>query len=271
MVVILLRKIVMNERKYLENIRKCGNFGKDIGYVISLLAILYRNEGYCIKEIKEKLWCDLKTYNPLISVNQCKYYISKGLKNAGKREFVEINEIPVTKREMDVIMNITSDNGAPETKNLRRLAFTLLCFAKFGVAKEKDCNSWVNYSLRRIYSAAKLTNSSEKKNNFRLHELRDKGLLHLIPCRDGVRIKVNFVDENQESDIIIRVKDINYTGDYFFQYCGKKYVECKHCGKPIPKTNKNRNLLYCRECAIVVNREQTRNRMAELRNNQTVK
>lgn len=253
----------MNEQAYIDKLKEIGNLGEDIRYAISLLAKSYFAEGYDTNTIRNKLEEDLHKYEPTLKTKQREICIDNALKVVGKNDLIKVNEISVTQAEMDFIMSITSDNKAFRTSSLRRLSFTLLCLAKFEIAKGKGNNPWINYNLNRIYRAAKLTGRSQSQNNLYLHELYDKGLVKFAPHKNGIGVKVNFIDENENSSIAVRVKDINYAGDYFLKYGGRKYIECKACGKPVPKTNGK--LLYCRDCAIIIRREQKRKEMAKLR------
>lgn len=261
----------MNEQAYIDKLKAIGNLGEDIGYTVSLLAKSYFTEGDDINTARNRLEEDIAKYEPELSKKQSKVFIENALKLSNNHELIKVNEILITQMEMNCIMNIESDNKAFKTSSLRRLAFTLLCFAKFEMAKNKGNDLWINYNLNRIYKAAKLTGRSESQNNMYLHELYNKGLVKFAPHKNGIGVRVNFVDEdeNENSNIVVRIKDINYAGDYFLQYCGKKYIECKSCGKPILKTTVN--LLYCKDCSVMINREKTRNRMAELRKNKVSK
>ncbi len=256
----------MNEQAYIDELRKKGNLGGDIKYAVALLARSYYSEGYGVKAIENKLEEDLCEYEPEVTTKQREFYIANALHSA-KKSLVNVNEIVITKSEMDYIMNIISDNKTFRTSSLRRLAFTLLCFTKFEIAKGKE-NLWINFDLIRIYKAAKLTGRSCSQNNLYMHELYEKGVVEFAPRKNSIGVKINFCDMSDNREIAVRVKDINYAGDYFLQYNGKKYIECNACGKPIPKTTVN--LLYCRDCAMIINKEKTRDRMRKLRSNNSL-
>ncbi len=258
-----MNKIIMNERAYIDKLKKLGNLGENVGYAVSLLSKFYRSEGCDINEIKHRLEEDVCKYEPSLKAQQREFYIVNALKNIDRSKLVNVNEILVTRTEMDRIINITSDNKAFRASSLRRLAFTLLCFEKFEAARGRGECPWINCQLNVVYKAAKLTGRSQSQNNLYLHELYDKGLVQFAPRKNGVGVKVTFMDNDGCGETAVRVRDINYAGDRFLEYCGRKYIECKVCGKPVPKTS--RNLLYCRDCAVIANREKTRSRMAEAR------
>lgn len=256
-----MRKIVMNEQRLIDELLKKGNLGERVGYAVLLLARKYRAEGYGKDEIRSRLLDDLQKYEPLLKTSQREVYISNALGNVDKSGLVRVDEILITKTEMDIVMNITSDNNAFRVKSLRRLAFALLCFTKFEIAKGKS-DPWINYDLKRVYQAAKLTGRSQSQNNLYTHKLYEKGLVQFAPRKDGIGVKASFVDNSENTDVAVRVKDINYAGDYFLSYTGKKYIECEVCGRITPRTGKK--IYYCPECAVVVNREKTRLRMSKL-------
>ncbi len=256
-----MTRIIMNEPAYIDELRKNGNLGENVKYAVSLLARSYYAERYDTKAIKGKLEEDLCRYEPDLKAKQREIYIANALRSA-KNSLVNVDEILITKSEMDLIMNMISDNKAFRTSSLRRLAFTLLCFTKFEIAKGKE-HFWINYDLSRIYKAAKLTGRSCSQNNLYMHELYKKGMVEFAPRKNSIGVKVNFAGMDDNEEIAVRVKDINYAGDYFLQYNGRKYIECKVCGKLVPKTNGK--LLYCRDCAIIARREQQRKEKAKLR------
>lgn len=258
-----MKKIIMDEQKYLDKVKENGNFGKDIGYAVLISARIYRAEGCDNGEIKNRLLNDIQEYEPLLNTVRCKNYISYALKNVDKRKLVKIDEILITKSEMESVMNITSDENAFRVKSLRRLAFALLCFAKFEMLLKGRYEPWINYDLKYIYKSAKLLGRSQSQNNLYLHKLYEMGLVQFAFRKHGVGVKVDFVDRSEEPEIALRVKDISCTGDYFLRYLGRKYIECAVCGKPVPKTTGN--LLYCKDCAVIVDKEKARNRMRKLK------
>lgn len=262
----ILQKIIMNELEYISKLKEKGNLGENIGYAVGLLAKYYRQQGDDIDVIKQKLEADLRKYEPKINNKLRDMYIANALSHIDNRNLNIVNEIIITKSEMNSVMNITTGGEGIRVTSLQRLAFTLLCFAKFELAKGKS-EPWVNYDLKYIFKAAKLTGFTKQKNNLCLHELYTKGLIDLNNRVDSLSIKVTFVDKSN-NDIALRVGDINYAGDYFWQYMGGKYIECQNCGKLVPKSNgrSNGRLKYCPDCAIMINREKTKQRMIEIRN-----
>lgn len=256
-----LQKIIMNELDYISKLKEKGNLGENIRYTVGLLAKYYRSQGDDIDTIKRKLNADLHKYEPELKNKQIDTYIAGALNIIDKRKLNTINEVVITQSEINKIMSITTCRDGMRVSSLRRLAFALLCFAKFEMAKGSS-EPWVNYDLRYIFKAAKLTGFTKSRCNLCLHELYTKGFIELNNKIDSLSIKVVFADKTN-NDIALRVGDINYSGDYFWQFMGRKYIECQSCGKPVPRTN-NR-ILYCADCAAVINREKTRQRMTELR------
>jgi hypothetical protein len=60
---------------------------------------------------------------------------------------------------------------------------------------------------------------------------------------------------------------LNYQKEYYGLNRGrnKEYKRCKKCGVLIEKTN-NR-VMYCKECAKIIDREKAKNRMKSIRSN----
>lgn len=257
-----MRKIVMNEWDYLSELRERGNLGNNVSYATGLLAKYYRSQGDNIDEIKDKLKADLRKYEPYMNQRLADHYITNALKHVDKRKLNNVNEILVTQAEIDKIMSVVSYDSNISDGNLQRLAFTLLCFAKFELAKGKN-EPWINCDLKYVYKAAKLSGYSRTQCNMCMHQLYKNGFIQLNERVDDLSIKVPFADKENIGNVALKVGDINYAGDYFLQYMGRKYVECQSCGKLTPKTG--RRTQYCHDCATALNREKTRQRMAELR------
>lgn len=256
-----MREIVMNETDYINKLKDKGNLGKDVGYAVGLLAKYYRSKGDDVKAIKQKLKADLQKYEPLLKNKQRDTYIDNAIKSVDKRLLNNINEIPVTQKEIDVIMGIAACSNGFKPASMRRLAFALLCFAKFELARGKS-EAWINCDLRLIYKAAGLAGFSNSRCNLCLHELYKKGLVQLGSGVGNLSVKVTFADNSENSKPVIRVRDINYAKDYFKQYMGANYINCRNCGRLIYKSN-NR-IMYCPDCRVIINREKTLQRIMKL-------
>ena len=126
--------------------------------------------------------------------------------------------------------------------------------------KQKMKLSWADYKkiiegfLRVIFDTCITIEEYEKK-----HGVPNDLLLNEFSTEDNFYIK--YICKSLESHMR------NYQKEYYNlkRGCNKKYKRCKECGKLIEKTN-NR-VMYCKSCAIQINRIKTKNNMKKIRNN----
>lgn len=181
--------------------------------------------------------------------------IDKNIKRATKYPLIKIDKVLITKTEIEIIRSL-------KRKPVQKIAFTLLCLAKYHNQISDKNNNWTNCSLYQIF---KLANVSSKTRNNRLemiHELYRLELIKFSKKNTNTNICVNYIHD--ESDTAIEITKICDLGKEYALHCGEKYIRCSQCGRLISK-GKNGKVRYCKECAESVNREKTRERMNMLR------
>ena len=247
--------IVMNERKYAEGILNgdIADGGRNKLYTIDVVAKYYRAVGYNDREIKVVVEKWIREKFPGVSEKYITSWIKRSLDASKKFPLYEIDEIIITKPEMEYINSLHSDKVRDRT--LRKLAFTVLCFAKFeSMRGVKD--SWINIERKHIFSAANIKNITRKKQCFMIYTLYSLGYIDLNPKIENHNIKVLGL---KYGDSEITVSNINECGYIFEEYNGKKFVHCERCGAMVPVTNGRTK--YCSVCAVEVDREKARERM----------
>lgn len=254
--------IVTNERKYAEGVINDTQkrMLKNPQSTLNILSKFYFSEGLDKSEINEKL-CEYINKNHLSnSQKQSKSMVSNATKNLGKYPLVEIDEIPISISEINKILNIKSTRyKAHNAKTLQKLAFSLLCLAKFQLAKGRN-EPWVNIDIDKLFKIANIDCSSRETQIMHLIDLKDLGLIEVTPYADDSAFKVMYVESSETE---ITVSDINECGKIYEQYLGTPYVRCEYCGG-LTKKNNNRTK-YCDDCRKQINREQTVQRMREQR------
>ncbi len=124
--------------------------------------------------------------------------------------------------------------------------------------KQKMKLSWNEYKkiieefLRRAFNNCKLIEDYENE------KLTDKYIFNFV-TEDNFYI--SYICKSIESYML------NYQKEYYGLNRGrnKEYKRCKKCGVLIEKTN-NR-VMYCKECAKIIDREKAKNRMKSIRSN----
>lgn len=250
---------VMNERKYAEKIINGKGYGnkKNCLYTTNVLIKYFISLGYSKNEIKDILKKLIQERNPCVTDKSIEFWIKKSLEISDTHPLYEIDNIVVTKPEIEKIRAIHSEKF--KDFRIQKLAFALLCLAKFGEARGiKDY--WVNVNQKTIFNIANVKGLTLDKQCLLINELYKAGYIDINPKIESQSIKVLGVLSG-ESDIII--DDINEAGMiYEEKFFGKKYIKCQKCGKRVIITNgKN---LYCNQCAIEVDREKARERMRKI-------
>ena len=164
--------------------------------------------------------------------------IERQVKKAKKYSLIEIDFIPITKNELDTIKSI-------KNKPQERLAFTLLCLAKFGNVVNSQNNDWTNREDKEIFRMANIQVSVEKQSAM-VNSLRNKGLIQYSRIVDNLNTNVLFIDN--ESEVILEIEDFRNLGYEYALYCGEKFFKCENCGVLVKQNEKN-NKKLCNNCS----------------------
>lgn len=235
--------IILNERKEAEKIIESGNIGNKPSETLGLLARYYYSEGLSGKELYKKLNDFMQTNFPKYNPDAWKSAINSKVKKASKYSLVEISDISITQAEIEIIQSLGS-------LPLERLAFTLLCLAKFGNQRCENNNGWVCRSDKEIFKLANVSATVQKQAEM-LNTLYRSGLIGFSMKITNTNLQVLYIHD--DSDEALRVFDFRELGLEYMNYIGKhKYIRCNECGRLI-KCVKNARTKYCKDCAAKVN------------------
>lgn len=212
--------------------------GLKTGQTLSILARYYCHiRGYHSKELIGELHTfmeqNYKRYNPVDWAASIEAYANR----APKFPLCQCDGVWITGKELKVIENL-------QDKVLERLAFTLLCLAKFHNFKNKENQNWVTNSDSEIYKLACITTTAFEKD-IRFHKLKESGLIDFAKKIDNLSIKVRFVDTETKGTLFIN--DFRKLGYEWRSYKGESYIRCAHCKILVRKTSLNKK--YCKDCA----------------------
>lgn len=246
--------IILNERTEAEKIIETGNVGQKPSETLSLLARYYFHiEGLTGKALYERL-NDFMTKNYLqYDPNAWKLTLQNKVKKADKYPLTEIGDIVITRAEIETIRKLKSPP-------LERLAFTLLCLAKFGDRRNIKNNGWVCRSHNEIFKMAAVP-ATIQKQALMLNSLYRAGMINFSMKVTNTNIQVLFIEE--ESYMALRVSDFRELGHEYLNYLGKhKYIRCSECGR-LTRCKGNSRTKYCNDCKTKVNIEQTKMRQLQ--------
>ena len=206
--------------------------------VLSMLSRYYYHElGYGKQKIVNELDSFMnKNYPRYNSVNWTEY-IEKCANHAKKYPLCECTGVWITSNELKTIESI-------HNKVVERLAFTLLCLAKFKNFRNPENNGWVNNEDSEIYKLACITTTAFDKG-IRFCQLKEFGLIKYAKKINNLNVQVLFI--NDESDKKLFIDDFRKLGYEWRLYKGENYIRCADCGILVRKTSTNRK--YCNDCA----------------------
>ncbi|MEG2380698.1 MAG: hypothetical protein RSB38_03255 [Oscillospiraceae bacterium] len=234
-----MAEVILNEKKYAEEIIKSGNIGDKPSVSLNLLAKYFKQvEGIAGKKLYSKLDAFMSenytNYNPV----KWSITLDKYVRQAGKYKLAEIEYIPITKIELDAISSLSSVRA-------ERIAFSFLCYAKYYNMKNEKNNNWINVDAKNACRDAKVALTVRNCESL-IHQILVEGLISLSNRSGNGNIRVEFVDNIGEP--VLKISKFGELGYEYMLWKDKGYFRCKSCGS-ISKQNKNNTKIYCKNCA----------------------
>ena len=233
--------IVLNEKKYAIECLENGFVGRKPFFTLSIIAKYYY---YCLNYKKSKIEMLLndfmfKNYSIGYQSDRLSWQdtIEKIVKKVNNYTLLELDGVKITKSELKTISGI----GNP---NKERVMFTILCLAKFGIARNPQSNGWVNTDSKEIFKMARVSCKAKERELY-IGDLCDRGLLELPKRNDNVSLRVTFIDDGEEELFISDFREIGYE---YLKYKGENFIRCAECGI-LTRGNKYGNKKYCKDCA----------------------
>ena len=250
--------IVLNEYDWAERAIKDKALGKKPYETLSRVAKYYTYKNYSRREVRRLLDEFLLQCEPAASLVTWSDTLDSAAKYATKYPLIMIDDVVVTKPEMEKI-------DALPGKQLRRLAFTLLCISKYLYAVSENTNYWVNTPDNEIMQMANI-NTSIKRQSSMFGQLKDAGMIRFSKQIDNLSVQVLFAEDG---DVALRVTDFRNLGYQYMKYHGEPYFECSHCGltEKIKSATPRRPQKYCAQCAVEIRTRQNVNSVMRLRSN----
>lgn len=248
--------IILNECAWAEQMIEESSLGDNAYETLCRVAKYYKANGMQKAELRKKLEEFLRRCDPYVSTVLWSDTLEKAVKVGMKYPPVMIEKITVTKPEMETILKL---NGI----QLQRLAFTLLCIAKYMMAVAPKTDGWVNTPENEVMKMANIK-TSYKRQNLMYGQLLDEGLLRPSKKISNLNVQVVFM---QDGEPAIEVRDFRDLGNQFMMYIGKPYFVCQNCGLTVkvPDGAKTGKMKYCPECAQKIRIQQTVNRVMRIR------
>lgn len=236
--------VVLKEHEWASEMIKEKCLGKKPSETLQRVARYYLDEGYSASETRNMLDIFLLQCDSLASIPKWSLTLDRAVKHARKHRAICIDSIKVTRAEMRRI-------EALEGKQIKRLAFTLLCLSKYWMAVNEKCDGWVSNQDNEIMAMANIK-TSVKRQSFMYSVLRDEGMLQFSKRVDNTNVRVLFAEEGETA---LEITDFRNLGYQYLMYVGEPYFECQNCGLVTRYSNPSsgRRQKYCKSCAVEVN------------------
>lgn len=244
--------IIFDEHEWAKNMIESHILGKKPTETLRHIARYYIDESMSEKpltkrELRKKLEEYLVRCDPNVSLPKWDVALTRIVNNAFKQRTIHIEYIPIYKSELDKIKELNS-------KELGRLAFTLLCLAKYWDVVNETETHWVNSQDSDIIKMANLK-SNLKDRSLMFHKLEQAGFIKFSRKIDNTNIQVCFVGDGER---VLEVTDFRNIGYQYERYRGMTCIQCKNCGlvfKAKP-TDAKAHTKYCRTCAEKISMQQ---------------
>ena len=223
------------------------------------VARYYMDQGVPARDVRKMMDIFLIQCDPAASIPKWTDVIDAAISRASKYEAVTIDSIEITEEELKIIRSLKG-------RQLRRLAFTLLCLSKYWDAVTGSQSHWVNTKDSDIMRMANI-NTSIKRQSQMYHSLNEMGLIQFSRKVDNTNIRVCFA---ADGDVALKITDFRNIGYQYLKYYGEPYFECANCGvvtkyKDPGNSKSTRQQKYCASCAVKINMQQRVNSVMRAR------
>lgn len=252
-----MQEIILNEKKLAEEILSEKHFINKPSQDIHILAKYFTSLGKSEEDIYTMLCNIVCEYLQLENACRWEKFIQYQIKYAQKYKLVEIDNIPVTKKEIKVIQSL-------DGKRLEKLAFTLLVIAKYYNTINDKNNNWTNKDFKAIFSLANIS-VTKAKQCMLINELKERNLIELSKKINNLNMKLLYVDKSQkQEDIAVFIDNmVNIGNQYIMKVKNDGSLKrCANCNTII-RINKNRK--YCTKCSEEIKKAMQREWIKEKR------
>lgn len=235
--------VVLNENKWAKEMIESKSIGDDLFETLCRVSRYYIDCGYDKKTVRNKVDAFLRTSDLSISIPKFERLVEAAIKRSYKREAIAIDCIPIYKEELNIINSI---KGKP----IKRLAFTLLCLAKYWDIANSRQDHWVNTKDTEIKKMANIRTSISRESEM-YRRLKNMGLIEFSKKVDSLNVRVLFIKDKSD-DVEINITDFRNLGNQYLMHIGEPYYKCQNCGlvTKLDYSGKGSRPKYCKECAI---------------------
>ena len=249
--------IILNEHEWAaEAINSCS-LGKKQSETFSHIARYFLDQNYSKPKVKQLLETFLLKCDTSASIPKWTPTIEYAIRRASKHDTIRIDSIDITQPEMDKIDSL-------DGKQIKRLAFTLLCLSKYWDAVNPNCDHWINNKDTEIMRLANISTSVKRQSQM-YHDLNKLKMIRFSKKIDNTNVRVEFITPGKT---VLSISDFRNLGYQYLKYHGESFFECANCGITVRCKNNGvgRKQKYCNDCAMKIHMQQKIN--SAMRKNQ---
>lgn len=242
--------MIFNEERYAKNLLLGKN--KDIKSVIQKIRYITRYNAQALGKN------DIETYNSTVAwmnkhqdnFDEACYsnVVSKAVKNAKKKKLYQIDNIVITRNELEKIESLNNIRA-------EKMTFVLLCMAKqqakindFYGTSSNFTDGIVRYTVTELCKMARVSVPAEDRE-YILHYILVQGLISCPKRNDTKCLWVNFIDKDGEEALRLNEVDCQELAYVYLNWKGKEeFKRCTRCGK-LMKRKASDNI--CTDCSLV--------------------
>ncbi len=249
--------IVLNEIDWARDALQSNSLGNKPYETLCRIAKYFLHDGYTKQKVRKEMESFILRCDPKASIPKWSETIDYAIKYAMKHPAVEIDGVRITKKEMKKIDEI-------QGKQIKRLAFTLLCLAKYYDIVNPNGDHWVNSEDNEIMRMANISTSIRRQSDM-FHQLWKLGLIQFSRKVDNTNVRVLFVDDSDDTALI--VTDFRNLGYQYLMHHGDPFFICENCGivTKIKHPEAGRRQKYCPNCAKEIQLQQIVNSVMQKR------
>lgn len=234
--------IVLKENEWAKKMIDESRMGNraDENETLRRVARYYLDSGYDRDKVRAILDTFLLKCDPSASLVKWSDRLDDAVSLAVKRDAVYIEDIPITAVEMSRIKQLNR-------KQSERIAFVLLCLAKYWNAVNRENAGWVFNRDSEVMALANV-NAPSKRQWSIYRKLSELGMIQLSKRIDSLSVKVCFMEQGE---VVMRVTTFKDLGYQYSRYLGERFDECEVCGglTRVDPESPGRKRRYCKQCA----------------------
>lgn len=251
--------LILNEEKYAKDLYDGKNH--EVKSIMARIRYITRYLIHSEQKTNDETYKEtvkwLREHHNNFDESSYSNVISDAIKSAFKYPFYIIDNIKITRSELETISSLDSLRA-------EKILFVLLCMAKQQSMSNGFTNGLVKYSITDLCKMARVSVPADDRE-YVLYEIVQRGLLGYPKKNNTQCLIVNFINTDE---VVLELDEMDCQ-ELAYAYLnwkndGKGYTKCQRCRRLI-KQSKTKPRKYCEECAQEAEKENTRERVKRYR------